>query len=273
MNRISILFLGCLVIAGCGGDKGSQNTPLTADQKTQFGGTLESVGRVQKAGTEAQKATHRDAAPVSQDEKMKKMAERMADAKCDFVLPKVSTEPNQDPFNQTIEQGMKVSGATCPITMDFSLKMKSQMTQTSFSNTIDFLMKYDVKDAEFNALNDINGIDMKGSGSINAGQTSIDGSLDIDGVLKSQANGDLKMYVVGKVKGSGDQTNQNLTSELVWGVKYPTYTAELKMTETQANKNVTKEYFLNGQKLTEQEFRDLLQKAGTLGEIKISTQR
>jgi hypothetical protein len=272
MNRLAIL-LSCVVLAGCGGNRGNQTTPLTADQKIKFAGTLESVGRAQKAGEEAQREATPHATPS--DESLKKMADKIAAAKCDYALPQAASQPGSDPLNQTTEQGLKISGETCPIALDFSYRMTNKMSESSFTNSFDFVLKYDVKDAELAGMNDVSGIDLKGSGSIESGSTSISGKVDVEGSLKSKENGTLEMYVVGKIDGSGNETSASVTSELVWGVKYADFTAELKqVTEAthQEGQGSTK-YFLNGQVISEMEFKSLLQKAGAVGAIKLNGSR
>lgn len=263
-----VLSICCLVLASCGSNRGNQTTPLTADQKSQFGETLTSVGRAHKAGLQARTAEHR-AAPAISDETLKKMSEQLQAGKCEITVPKTQTPANpQDPSNQSSEFGMKISGATCPVAMDFSMKNSSKMTDKTFEANFEFAMAYSVTNADFAKLNDVTAIDIKGGGKVTAGNGSANGDLNVEGTIKSQQLGDLKMYVIGKVEGKGDQNNVTATATTTLGIEYPKYTAELKQVATIQNKTKTIEYFLNGQKITEQEFRDLVEKAGTIGAVK-----
>lgn len=266
MKRLAILF-SCLVLAGCGSKRGNQTNPLTSDQKIAFAGTLESVGRSQKAGDQARKDGQR-AAPAPSDATLQKMADQIAAGNCDYVLPKAS-EPSSDPMNTTTEAGMSVSGASCPIALNFNFKVSTAMSKTAFSYKQDFVLKYDVKNKDFAALNDVTAIDLKGSGSSDFASGSANGKIDIEGSVTSTSQGALKMYVSGKIDGSGNESAFQLNSEIVWGVEYPTFTAELKKVEKQDAQKSSTEYYLNGQSVTAEEFQALLEKAGSIGQVSV----
>lgn len=269
MKHLAI-FLSCLVIAGCGSNRGNQNNPLSPEQITKFAGTLESVGRVQKAGPAAQKSGQRAESGDSRDETLQKMATKLEAGNCEYVLPKTPDQTPSDPYHQSSEAGIKVSGATCPVALELNVKSESKFSIKSLSNKMEFVLKYDVKDAEFAALNDITAVDIKGSGGVDATQTSISGNLNIEGAMTSTKEGALKMYVVGKVDGTGDGvSSRKINSELIWGVEYPTYTAELKQVQKEENNVVTTEYFLNSKTVTEAEFKTFLEKAGSIGQVSI----
>jgi len=263
MKRL-VFFVLSIALVGCGNKHGNVTTPLTKDQQATFDNTLESVGRTEKAGEKGQREH-----TATGDATLQQMAQKLQDGKCEYKLPSNQTGNTTNPMSSNVETGLEVYGSTCPISLEANVKMSSNLTEKSYDANVEFKLKYDVKDAEFAKLNDITAIDIKGSGSVRASQGSMNGNINIEGTMTSNADGALKMYYDAKVDGSGNQTSAKITSEQIWGVEYPNFTAELKMTTVQENSSVKTTYFINGEEITAQEFQAHLTKAGSIGALRL----
>ncbi len=263
MKRLSFFILS-IALAGCGNKYGNVTTPLTKDQQATFSNTLESVGRTEKAGENGQREHN-----AVGDSTTQQMVQALQAGNCEYKLPSNQTGNTTNPMSSNVETGLQVFGSTCPIALDVNVKITNNLTQTSYDANIDFNLKYEVKDAEFAKLNDVTFMDIKGSGSVTAKTGSMNGNITVEGAVKSNAEGDLKMYYAAKVDGSGGQGQAKITSEQIWGIEYPKFTAELKMTTVQENSAVKTTYAMNGTEVTAQEFQALLTKAGSIGALRL----
>jgi len=254
MQKFVIFTVAALfMVAGCGGSK----TKLTSEQKAEFADTLESAGRAQKVGKTGAQTSGRFSAiegstrsSSSQKDIEAQMYSKLQSADCDFKFSEPqSFDAGSSPMsalNQKME--WSVEGNSCPLVMNFSFTTTtSGQTENDFKMKMAMDMNFTISDEELKKLNDVYAMTLKGE--ITADKNGANGSFD--GKIKSVTHGDIPVSM--KISGSKD------SAEVSYNVDMPKYSVEMKMT---VSKDGKPEYTLNGEKMTEQEFQDLMSKGG-----------
>lgn len=256
-----LLCTALLFVVSCGSDRGSITTPLTADQKTIFSNTLDAYGNIEKSGQGAYKTR----SAVSEESTEAKSTKDLMAASLEAGQCTVDVKSSSKGGNQNSEVGMSITGESCPVVMNLSVKTESDIDAFGKSGTlsVEFNMDYTVKDDEYKKLNDIIAAKMSGSGTISATQDSIDGTVSVDGNLTSQEHGDLEFYYEFSI--SGNQKANEIVS--VVGVKYTDFTGELKLVVTKTESGTEKAHFLNGKEINAEEFETFMNKVGSLGDL------
>ncbi len=240
---IFISLAACFAVAGCG-----SKSKLTSEQKQEFSTTLEASGRAQKVGKTGAEASGRtgeisDAKSSKQTDIESKLYSKMQGSSCDYKFqepPKGFDQGGGFQMPSTTKVEWSVEGAGCPLTMKFS----SEFGMSGIKLDISFK----ITDEELKNLNDVYAMTLKGEVKSDPQAQSASGSFK--GSLSSVTLGEIPMSV--DVSGNKDRSEQTMTWEM------PKYTVEIKVVQT----GKTIEYSLNGESMTEQEFKDLLQKGG-----------
>lgn len=279
MKKIAILALSCALVglSGCG----KKLSPLTEEQKRQLAETLDSAQRAQKAVPRQGAGISSEMRPVESQLRAKVKALSLvapARAETSSTLPHDRSEdemrgrlsrgaethscnidvkyPNSGSSNgstpveipQDLALKIKVSGESCPISMNFDIDM--QFTQTSARIGID--CDYTVRDRDYLGLNDVDQLTLKGDIKMtgNSQGTEVEADAKIEGKLHSQRHGDVKLEMKGGFEGSARGQAMEGEGEMVLRFEFQDFVAELK--QTFENDKVT--HYINDEEVTEQEF-------------------
>jgi hypothetical protein len=270
--RTFALILAAIVVVSCGDDKKSNTTPLTEEQKTKFGETLQSFERTGSATKLAKEIRSRrpftrDSLDQPQrDVHTMQMGQTMA-RKCE-----TSVEWNNQSSTPsgTFHLKLGASGAECPVTLKFDVS--AQKIETASTLGLDFKAEgnYVVHEVGFKKLNDIYGYEFKGGGpliSVDRQTRKFTSNVDVTGNLLSSKYGSLAFQMASRGEGLiKSQSESEGRIESSYTVKYPDYTAELKMVRIFEGKTQRDEYYLNSETLTKEQFEAWIKKAG-LGEL------
>ena len=264
MNRIYpflAMALTVLWLQGCGGASDQIQT-LSLEQKKEFKEVLSSVA---KATSSAESANPKRRSAVKPPESPNDMASRLKVDSCQWEYPTFETPTNHtNPLasNTLIDIGFKIKGDKCPITMNLVVNI-SMTDPGSVKGVVD--VDYEVRDSQYRSLNDIDALTLKSNWAITgpgignpSGKVSLSG--EGKGVLRSQRLGSLNVAM--KASGSGD--SQSFYTESSTQITFPTHVVELKQISRLENgkKEPQVEYFLNGQKLSKEEYQAYLKDGG-----------
>lgn len=209
------------------------------------------AGGLSGVGQQNQGATFGGSSNVNVDESLSLMS----------MLSAKPTTSQQVSMGATIKIADK-KGLVCPAILDISFSLKGQGDQNGGSADISFAANYAIQSDELKATQDITAFSAKGSGKISGDKSGGSADFSADGSLTSTKNGNVGFYST--IEASGGSSSMDATMKL--GLKFPTYTAELKATIAQDSKGQTVEYFVNDEKVTESEFKSYFDKfAATTG--------
>lgn len=256
------LFIGFLT--SCGSKPGSVTQPLSADQKAEFDQTVKAIGSAERASELANQARQRPASKAGKAVATfpQEMIDRLKQCEFEVKNPKSMNLSPGEEVKSEIDIGLKLKGDKCPVSFDLSLNGEFEISPTLTKADMKFSYDYSVIDSQFESYVDVTEMSASGSGKFSKTESEVSGDFDIRGSAKSKKQGALKFYVVSKISGP----NQSASGESVFGVEYSDHTAELKDVLTTTNGVGSRAYTLNGEKITEDQFRNYIRDLGSLGQ-------
>jgi hypothetical protein len=155
---------------------------------------------------------------------------------------------------------VQINGPSCPIMLSLSLAIK--MEPNGGNGT--FKCEYEVRDASYSALNDVNGMNIEGAMDFQSSSNG-DGSgkVDIKGKIHSQKNGDVQISL--KADGSGNKKAQKGSATARFD--FAKFSLELKQT----HENGKDVFSINDEEVSKEEFykafgkNELTNSLGTMG--------
>ncbi len=255
--------------------------PLTEAQKAQFQRTITSLAAIpqavsatktaQAAGVNRNRIRRRNVAPNpngNQDEIALSLEQRLGlfvqNGVCTVELNNPSgfqaPTPGAIPTIPTsLNIKMIVSGAQCPIQMNFFVAMNSDPASRQITGS--FGWAYSAKSQFLASDNEIDSIDWKGTfgGTMDGGGS---GQLRFtsNGTAHSKGDGSLNIYA--NLDAAGSASGGTMTA--AFGIKYPGFTGEFSaMVAATGSGQPQLQFALNGQPITPQEAQKFFQ--GALG--------
>ncbi len=258
MKHLAIAILSSIIgLSGCGGSKVS---PLTAEQKSEFGDTLDSVGKAQRAGRSLKGQTQQGGIrrSLGQNEMEQKLSHAFQNHQCGYTVH-ADTPPKT--FGTNFPNGkfsfaVTVYGNECPILLSLDAEVDSNGSPTAANISAEFDLSYTVQDVTYLPLNDISAFALKGSASVSGSQSGFDVSVNIVGSLHSQRRGDIKFDLSGSASGN----MQEGSGKFMLALNYPTYRVELGASVSASKGAVKEEFTLNGEVINREHFLQLLAK-------------
>ena len=241
-KQLILVSITLVALVGCGSPK----SKLSAEQTSKLNDTLTAIGRIERASTN----TRAVSASTLEDDSQTKMAKRLSAAACavDFQSPNSGSTS----FNARL----KVDGRTCPVLLAYQWSMDTDMIGGKLSFNID--ASYKVLDPEYQRLNDIDSLTMKGGfkAERDASNSSMTLSGSIDGKVHSQKSGDIAVAM----KVAGDQTKDD--AEVTETITFTSsdYEAEFRTRVSGSSQK----YYLNDEEISLEAYKGYLTKAGTL---------
>jgi hypothetical protein len=225
--------------------------------------SLDSLGRAQKAGESAQ-GTLRMAASDSAylDDVGTRFAQRLRPSVCNFQFQPPSASASGFSYR------LDVTGSACPMDLEYAISFENSLFEIKWTQDTHFK----ITDPDLAKLNDIDSFSLQGgmdasptvdtTASVPAFQMK--GTLAMNGTAHSQKYGGIKVTVDGTVNAEQSQTDQSSHSEVRLTLAYSDFSAEFKETVDSDGKSATKNYTLNGESLTEDQFQSYIQRAGNV---------
>lgn len=274
MKRL-ILSLFALTVIGCGNKGGGSGEPavvaLNKDQKARFTNVLGSIGSTQNAALEAKNpgsTTQKIQAKATEVEV--KMADKMSSAceKVDVTKP----DPTKlvDPLNQEYNYAIEVSGgAHCPVEMMIKVHAtnKTDPNAGTFARQATSESHYAVKSDEVKGMNDVFAYDTKMSENTELKSTAngatLTGSGEMSGTIRSAKEGDITITGTLSASGTMKEKEGEIVTETLINFKFPDMVVVIKVVHKENAKHEgTTEYTVNGEKMSEEEFKAMMSKAG-----------
>lgn len=251
MNRIS-LFLTCsaliTLVLSCGSNN---NFPpkLNSDQRAQFSEVFGSVGETIEAVSDARKSQ------LGQDllglRERGPMAELLR-GRCDILVQptKVSSDQKISDLNVVV----KVSGQSCPISLNFYFKATGDNTHASIVTE----GNYAVIDPQYAALSDVTGWNFKGQADAiySIPQKIVSGTATLEGVVRSKKQGDVPIAFSAKLEQQGNVGK----ASVLFTAKFKDYGVAIRANVSSDGQSTLSEYFINEEQVSERELGDLLRK-------------
>jgi hypothetical protein len=264
-----------LLVTACG----SNLKELSVEEKERFQSTLATIGNSTSAltalaskqpGSETSDITTRvfesmaaGTSPSRESQEMARQLERaVASKECEIV----STMPKNVGSGKSVklkDARFIVKGVTCPISVD--LKMTADGTEKEGSAK--FNLRYEIKEAQFKKLAQIDSVEIQGSINFAAniptdaqGEMSMRMNVDLNGNFHSDAEKDFKTYLRGNYTMNGNAKQNRISggAEFALGVEFKDFTGELKTVasiNTSAGK-IESKYFVNRKEITETEMQE-----------------
>ena len=260
IRNILALTLALLASSACG------NNHLTSDQKGQLSDTMTSAGRATDAAQKQQQpaaSLSSLVADTASAPNVDPMYARLQDAfnkkQCAVNTPSspnsndsgVSSGPGTS-ASSPIQVNVQVTGEHCPVVMDLEIGANGGTTSGKFDIAIK--VNYQVKDTDYRALNDVDGMSI--AGTISLAQTNVD--MNISGKITSQKYGDIPIKVTGHMAVAGSAQNMSANGSMDATVQFPTFTADLRQ---EINGSQIK-YLINDEEVSPDEFNGYFSKAG-----------
>lgn len=262
--KFAALFSVALLALSCSKDKPkSQYAPLTADQRNTFSDTLDSSARTQRM-TELSKTGAMDDAPNDEEALTRDMANRLRVWNCvtSYEADKFNMNVQGNDINFKGKLATSISGSSCPVSMQVAISFEQYTVKgQEFVANLKASGKYTINDDGFKAMNDVYGFDFAGGGAmmrIHGPSRKITTGLDVKGKFLSQKHGDLPFKVLSSGEVTVDENGKDAqgTLEYAYVLKYPSFTAELKVLMTFDGDKQTVEYLINGEPISEKNIRE-----------------
>ncbi|MGZ3689108.1 MAG: hypothetical protein ACXVBW_12455, partial [Bdellovibrionota bacterium] len=263
MFRSTLLVSLCVVSAFVASGCGKNLAALTPDQKAIVQDTMGSAGRVQsaamskKTGTVGAMIFSRSplaalSAP-SVDQSLLTMEQKLNN--CSFNVGGTlgagagSSSSSSGTSVTAGDFSMQYSGTSCPISLNLSGKVSGS---SSSSATVTIALDYQVNDASFLALNDLDSAHLAGDTTVNASSSSATVDMSLSGKIHSQKRGDIgtTMTVSVAADSSGSMT---MTQDL--DLVFKDFEADLKIKGDQNSMH----YYINSEEVSSTEFAKYMQ--------------
>lgn len=219
--QMSLLVAVALIVAACG------EAPLTTEQKESLKELNSSVSQVTTA---AQTAKSRRRFAISRSTDMSSLTDKIADSDCNFT----STGNGNSKIGgvSVASMDLKVDGPNCPLKMNMGF--------SGSQNSVDFVMFFEITDAEMRNMVDVTRVDL--SGSFSGDEGGVDGNI----------SGSIESKKFGTVNLNADMTVSQSSAQITVAYEFPDFTAEIKVEANEDGSTVT----LNGEELSQEEMND-----------------
>lgn len=270
LNSRSVLLVTLTTLAasliGCG----SGISPMDSAQKDRFRTTLghlasvtdalvsgspSMVHRLSKRHAPVNAALKAMASMKSTSSEKQQIEKALNDAISSGACKESDNVPSQGDIKAPIT--ITLAGDNCPIAFTFAINGSASKTDIDLQVDVEYAVKSD----DFRKLADVDGISFKGSIKGNGGQqVGAAIQVDLEGNFHSVSEKDLGVYVKANIGSSRDGDNVKVDSELSFGVKYPDFTGELKVTNSTNSGTTSQEnhYFVNEEEVSQSEFDSYL---------------
>lgn len=275
--KLILSLLSLVVLAtGCpskNNESAAKLSPLTAEQKARFKATMTSVGTAQNSVIEAKQGNNHPTPlnlALTPEEQTQLMAKSLKASNCQIEIPGMNTgsgTPTFDPMNFSF--AYKSSGASCPVNMEMVISAKMIPSGNGVTITNNVSATYGVSVETYKQLNDVFAFEMKSDSEIKAqqdssGQGSMVGTGNTTGFIKSGKEGEVTISGSMTAAGRGDQNSGVKNQTEITRYAFKDMTVEMKAVTSGDGKTENTDYFINDEKVSEEEYQSLLSSGGPM---------
>ncbi|MGE0616383.1 MAG: hypothetical protein AB7P04_12155 [Bacteriovoracia bacterium] len=280
-NRIGTFVLGLALVGFMGCGEAEKRAPLNETQKSmvkEFANAMASTesavrnAKYQARAKQAKTATTAEVEGGIELDRVSRMAKRIDDAKCEIL------DKDQ---SHGIDFVLKVGGQGCPVNVQQEFRStgfpeKGKALPPNGTITGVYQSLYQVTDDGYRELNDVDSVELSGSGSFVysiSGESAMSATfgMNVSGIVNSQKYG--KVGVLVEIRGNGegeigvsnrgidiDEAGEGQMTELT-RISFADFIAEVRVNQTtgldrEGKIREHRDYFLNDRVITKEEYRD-----------------